>query len=194
MKSRIVTFFSAGMLLAASLISSAYAAEYLGLGLGEQTRDQVISSLKKSGARYEDDYGYKGYGNDLPIIKVSSFERFNKFGSVREAWLSFTPDKKLYEISVTWSDGGGTFKMLKDALDTKYGNASPQGMGFQQDYKYRDGKVDIVLNRNTFGFGNQQSTSLSYTFTPALQGVREMKEMIEDDIRKKNAKKAASDL
>ncbi|KHL69942.1 hypothetical protein SF06_10320 [Pseudomonas flexibilis] len=67
-------------------------------------------------------------------------------------------------------------------------------MGFQQDYKYRDGNVDIVLNRNTFGFGNQQSTSLSYTFTPALQEVRKMKELIEDDIRQKNAKKAASDL
>lgn len=194
MNSRIVTFFSAGILLAASAISSAYAAEYLGLGLGDQTRDQVIASLKKSGARYEDNYGYKGYGGDLPMIKVASFERFNKFGSVREAWLSFAPDKKLYEISVTWSDAGETFKTLKDALDTKYGAASPQGRGFQQDYKYRDGNVDIVLNRNTFGFGNQQSTSLTYTFTPALQEVRKMKELIEDDIRQKNAKKAASDL
>jgi hypothetical protein len=75
-------------------------------------------------------------------------------------------------MSITWSDAGETFKMLKDALDTKYGAASPQGMGFQKDYKYRDGNVDIVLNRNTFGFGNQQSTSLTYTFTPALQEVQ----------------------
>lgn len=193
MKSGVVTIFSAGMLLVAS-VGSADAAEYLGLGLGDQTRDQVIASLKKAGSRFEENYGYKGYGSDLPMIKVGSFERFNKFGPVREAWLSFAPDKKLYDISVTWSDTGETFKTLKDALDTKYGAASPQGMGFQQDYKYRDGNVDIVLNRNTFGFGNQQSTSLSYTFTPALQEVRKMKELIEDDIRQKNAKKAASDL
>lgn len=193
MKSRIVTLFSASMLLATSAVSSAYAAEYLGLGLGDHTRDQVIASLKKSGARYEDNYGYKGYGG-LPMIKVASFERFNKFGSVREAWLSFAPDMKLYDISVTWSDTGETFKTLKDALDTKYGTASPQGMGFQQDYKYRDGNVDIILNRNTFGFGDQQSTSLTYTLTAALQEVRKMKELIEDDIRQKNAKKAASDL
>ena len=193
MKSGVVTIFSAGMLLVAS-VGSADAAEYLGLGLGDQTRDQVIASLKKAGSRFEDNYGYKGYGSDLPMIKVGAFERFNKFGPVREAWLSFAPDKKLYDISVTWSDTGETFKTLKDALDTKYGAASPQGMGFQQDYKYRDGNVDIVLNRNTFGFGNQQSTSLSYTFTPALQEVRKMKELIEDDIRQKNAKKAASDL
>ena len=87
MKSGIVTIFSAGMLLVAS-VGSADAAEYLGLGLGDQTRDQVIASLKKAGSRFEDNYGYKGYGGDLPMIKVGSFERFNKFGPVREAWLS----------------------------------------------------------------------------------------------------------
>ncbi len=191
MKFRIIA--SAGLFLA-SLVSSAHAAEYLGLGLGEQTRDQVITSLKKSGARFEDDYGYKGYGNDLPIIKVGSFERFDKFGSVREAWLKFSPSKKLYQVSVTWADAGETFKTLKDALDTKYGSASPQGMGFEQNYKYRDGDVDIAMNRNTFGFGNRQSTSLTYTFVPALQEVEKMKSLIEDDIKQKNAKKAASDL
>ena len=180
-----------GLLFFAGIAS---AGEYLGLGLGEQTIDQVKSSLKSAGARFDDNYGYKGYGSDLPIIKVSYYEKFNKFGSVREAWLSFSPDKKLYDISVTWQDAGETFKTLKDALDTKYGAASPQGMGFQQDYKYRDGNVEIVLNRNTFGFGNRQSTSLNYTFTPALAEVRKMKNLIEEDIKKKNAKKAASDL
>lgn len=180
-----------GLLFFAGIAS---AGEYLGLGLGEQTIDQVKSSLKSAGGGFDDNYGYKGYGSDLPIIKVSYYEKFNKFGSVREAWLSFSPDKKLYDISVTWQDAGETFKTLKDALDTKYGAASPQGVGFQQDYKYRDGNVEIVLNRNTFGFGNRQSTSLNYTFTPALAEVRKMKNLIEEDIKKKNAKKAASDL
>ncbi|RNA65711.1 hypothetical protein CR163_011110 [Prosthecochloris sp. ZM_2] len=91
--------------------------------------------MKSAGGVFDDNYGYKGYGSDLPIIKVSYYEKFNKFGSVREAWLSFSPDKKLYDISVTWQDAGETFKTLKDALDTKYGAASPQGVGFQQDYE-----------------------------------------------------------
>lgn len=194
MKSAMLTFFSASMILSASVPGPAHAAEYLGFGLGEQNRDEVIAALKESGARYEDDYGYRGYGNDLAIIKVLSHERFNKFGAVREGWLYFAPDKKLYKMSVTWSDAGETFKTLKDALDSKYGTATAQGRGFEHDYKYRDGKVNIVLNRNTFGFGDQQSTSLSYTFTPALQEVEKMKARIEDDIRQKNAAKAASDL
>ena len=175
------------------LPNAVYAKEYLGLNLGEQTIEQVKSKLKKSGGSFDDHYGYRGY-NDLPVIKVSYFEKFNKFGSVREAWLSFSPNKKLYEISVTWSDSGKIFKILKDALDTKYGTASREGMGFQQDYIYRDGGVEITLHRNTFGFSSDQSTSLTYVYTPALSEVRKMKSLIEEDIKKKNAKKAASDL
>ncbi len=170
------------------------AGTYLGLGLGEQSKDQVMQVLKSSGASFDDNYAYQGYGNDLPVIKVSYFEKFNKFGTVKEAWLSFSPDKILYDISVTWGDSGETFKILKDALDTKYGTASPQGMGFQQDYKYRDNSVEIVLNRNTFGFANDQKTTLTYTYSPALPEVRKMKNLIEEDIKKKNAKKAATDL
>lgn len=184
-----------GMALCFVLVTGvANAGEYLGLGLGEQSIDQVKAALKKSGGGFDDNYGYKGYGADLPMIKVSYYEKFNKFGSVKEAWLSFAPDKKLYDISVTWQDSGSTFKTLKDALDTKYGTASPKGMGFKQDYEYKDGGVEITLTRNTFGFGNDQTTSLYYTFTPALAEVRKMKNLIEEDIKKKNAKKAASDL
>jgi len=170
----------------------ANASEYLGLGLGQQSIDQVIAFLKKSGAQFDDNYGYRGYSKNLRVIKVSHYKKFNKFGSVKSAWLSFSPDKKLYDISVTWQDEGETFKILKDALDTKYGTASAQGMGFQHDYNYRDNNVEITLNRNTFGF--QKSTSLTYTYTPALAEVRKMKNLIEEDIKKKNAKKAASDL
>lgn len=53
------------------------AATYLGLGLGEHSKDQVMKVLKSSGGSFDDNYGYRGYGSDLPVIKVSSFERFN---------------------------------------------------------------------------------------------------------------------
>jgi hypothetical protein len=187
-----IRFAAAVSVLAAS--SALHAAEYLGLDLGVQTLPQVTKVLKDSGGRYEDDYGYKGYANDLPSVKVNYFDRFSKYGSVKDAWLNFSPDKKLYKISVTWSDSGETFKTFKDALDTKYGNGRQSGRGFQQDYTYRDGNVEIVLNRNTFGFGSDQSTSLNYTYTPALGEVDKMKALIEDHIRKENAKKAGSDL
>ncbi|MBD3792031.1 MAG: hypothetical protein IE918_07805 [Campylobacterales bacterium] len=176
-----------------SLVTNLYAGEYLGLGLGEMSTDQVKEYFKKSGSRFSDNYGYKGY-SDLPVMKVDYYEKFNKYGQVHEAWLSFSPDKKLYEISVTWRDAGETFKTMKDALDTKYGSASARGMGFNQSYEYRDGKVEITLGRNTFGFGSEQKTSLTYVFTPALAEVNKMKNIIEEDIKKKNAKKAASDL
>ena len=95
---------------------------------------------------------------------------------------------------VKYNDSGETFKVLKDALDTKYGRANQQGMGFEAEYKYRDGKTDIYLIRNTFGFGNDQKTTLTYVWTPFTGEVNKMKAAIEDDIKKKNAKKAASDL
>lgn len=187
---RLVTFFFALVLAS----PHALAAEYLGLGLGDESHEQVVAKLKAASARFSTDYGYKGYGSDLPVIKVTAFDRFNKFGSVREAWLSFGPDKKLFEISVVWSDAGDLFKTMKDALDTKYGSARAQGRGFQQDYSYRDGSTEITLNRNTFGFGSDQSTSIKYVFTPALPKVREMRALIEEDIRKKNAAKVGDDL
>jgi len=170
------------------------AKEYFGLKLGEMTAEQVKFYLKKTGGSYEGNYGYRGYGNDLPLIKVTYYEKFNKFGSVKSAWLSFTPDQKLYEISVKWSDSGKIFKIMKDALNSKYGNFLRSGSGFNQSYKYKDGKVAITLDRNTFGFGDRQKTSLTYLHTPDLPEVNKMKSLVEQDIKKKNAKKAASDL
>jgi len=173
-------------------VSSANAGKYLGFELGKQTIDEVKAFLKSKGASFDDNYGYKGY-RDLPMIKVLYYEKFNKFGSVKDAWLSFAPDKKLYKISVTWRDKGETFKVLKDALDVKYGTPVETNIfGFQQDYKYRDGNVEIILNRDNFGFVGK--TSLTYIYTPALADVKKMETLIEEDIKKKNAKKAISDL
>jgi len=186
--------FAVTTCISLSLASITHAAEYLGFDLGRQTIDQTREQLKKANARFEDDYGYKGYGKDLPLFKVSGFERFDKFGSVREGWLAFSPKGVLYKISVTYADAGETFKVLKDALDTKYGHANQSGFGFNQDYTYRDGKINIVLARNTFGFGAEQATTLIYTFTPLVGEAKKMEATIEEHIRKTNAKKASADI
>ncbi len=170
------------------------AKEYLGLDLGVQSISGAKSTIKESGGRYDEGYGYKGY-TDLESLKILQFDRFTKYGTVKDAWLNFTPDKKLYKISVTWSDTGDTFKLFKDALDSKYGSANRSGSGFKQNYSYKDGSdVEVVLERNTFGFGPDQTTSLKYTFLPVLNDVNNMKSRIEDHIRKENAKKASADL
>jgi hypothetical protein len=174
--------------------TSAGATEYLGFDLGVATKDKIIQQLKATNSPFEDDYGYKGYDNDLPSIKILGYEKFNKFGNVNEAWLEFSPKKVLYRISVTYNDAGETFKLLKDALDTKYGRPQQEGMGFNMEYKYRDGSSAISLVRNTFGFGNQQKTTLIYQWTPFIGEVNKMKAAIEDDIKKKNASKAGKDL
>lgn len=173
---------------------SANATEYLGFDLGVASKDRVAQQLKASKSSFEDNWGYRGYSSDLPSYKVLDHDRFNKFGRVSEAWLEFSPKGVLYRISVTYNDAGEAFKVLKDALDTKYGRATQRGSGFEVEYKYKDGKTDIYLIRNTFGFGSDQKTSLIYLWTPLVGEVGKMKAAIEDDIRKKNAKKAASDL
>lgn len=175
-------------------VGYAHAAEYLGLDLGVATKELIAQQFKASGSPFEDDYGYKGYANDLSSFKVLGYEKFNKFGNVNEAWLEFSPKGVLYRITVKYNDSGETYKVLKDALDTKYGRSNQQGFGFESELKYRDGKADISLVRNTFGFGNEQSTTLVYTWTPFTGEVNKMKAAIEADIKKKNAKKAASDL
>lgn len=169
------------------------AVEYLGLDIGKQTLEQTKSQLTAASAQFEDNYGYKGY-SDLTFIKVTQFDRFNKFGAVREGWLRFSPKEVLYEVMVTYADSGETFKVLKDALDSKYGHPQVNGTGFNQNYSYRDGKVNIILERNTFGFGADQKTTLLYTYTPLLGEVKKMQAHIEGEIRKANAKKAGSDL
>lgn len=177
-----------------SLANFASAAEYLGLNLGDGKLADIKKQLQTAGASFDAGYGYKGYGNDLPSVKVNSYTRFDKFGRTKDAWLNFTPEKKLYKISVTWFDSGDIYKTFKDALDTKYGQPRSSGRGFNKSYEYNDGQVEITLDRNTFGFGNDQKTSLIYTYKPALQEVDKMQALIEDDIRKKNAAKVASDL
>lgn len=171
-----------------------HAGEYFGFNPGQQSRAEVVTLLQEQNASFDTNYGYRGYSKDLPVIKVEHYPTFSKFGSVKEAWLSFTPDKVLYDIDVTWADGGETFKTIKDALDTKYGSPQISGSGFRRQFRYRDNQVKITLTRNTFGFGSDQSTSLRYVYQPAVAAVKAMKERIEKDIKQKNAQKAAADL
>ncbi len=176
------------------IVGFTHATDYLGLDLGIATKDQIAKHFDASGSSFESDWGYKGYSNDLTLFKVLSYERFNKFGNVNEAWLEFSPKNILYRIMVKYNDSGETFKVLKDALDSKYGQSNRQGGGFESQYKYRDGKAAVILIRNTFGFNADQKTTLIYEWTPFNGEVNKMKATIEEDIKKKNAKKAASDL
>ncbi|OIQ52040.1 hypothetical protein BerOc1_00512 [Pseudodesulfovibrio hydrargyri] len=175
------------------LVASAQAGTYFGLTPGDTTYKSVPEIVRKSGGRCNDQFGYKGYG-DLPVIRVDAYGPFEKYGALDEAWLQFTPSGKLHQIYVSWFDEGQSFRTIKDALEVKYGHASPHGFGFNQEYEYRDGKVAIILGRNTFGFGRDQKTSLTYTHTPSAGEVEAMKKKIEAKIRNANAAKAAGDL
>ena len=174
--------------------NTALAAEYLGLDLGDGTFNSVKKNLQSSGAAFDASYGYEGYNSKLPIIKVTSYSRFDKFGRTKDAWLYFSPDKKLYKISVKWSDPGDIYKVFKDALDTKYGQGRGNGFGFKTNYQYTHDQIKITLERDTFGFGSDQSTSLIYTYEPAVVSVNKMKTTIDNDIREKNAAKVSADL
>ncbi len=175
----------------------AAAKEYLGFSPGNQSLDEVVLTLKTAGAVFDQNYGYQGYVKNLPVIKVNSYKKFNRFGKVKEAWLWFTPDRKLYRITVTWGEGDKIFKLLKDALDTKYGQPTIPGgafqnMGFHKQFKYQDQDIEILLKLNEFGF--EPDVTLIYTYTPGTPAFENEKKRIEADIKLRNAQKAGSDL
>ena len=173
------------------LSTTAQAKNYLSFDLGKATKAEVEQQLKTHAAAFSGNYGYQGYSQDLPIVKVLEYKNFSKYGAVKEAWLHFTPKKVLYKISVTYQDAGNVIKLFKDSLDSKYGSQALRGGGFNQTANYHDGKVNIALQRNTFGFGSDQKTTLTYTFTPAISEVKSMEKRIEDHIAQKNASQAA---
>lgn len=181
------------MLASLAFSLSIQAAEYLSLNLGSQNYEAVIEQLKQNGADFQTDYGYKGY-LDLPIIKVTQYSHFNKHGRVKEAWLYFTEKKALYKIEVTWHDSGSIKTKFKDALDSKYGRANAQGMGFNKTFNYKDKNVQIQMLRNEFGFGDDQTTGLTYTYQPALKSVAKTQATIDAHIRKQNAASVSNDL
>ena len=177
-----------------SPLSSAFANVYLGLDLGVATNDDVIKLLKEKDAGFDSGYGYKGYSKNLPSIKVTSFDVFEKYGDLNESWLAFAPDNKLYSIYVSWNDSGKTFTLLKDTLDSKYGKPDVSGGGFEVKYRYTSGDIEVDLVRNTFGFNNDQKTSIEYIYEPELYSVIEMKANIDKEIKDNNARKASSDF
>lgn len=168
---------------------SSQAKTFLSLDLGNADKQQITKLLDQAKASYDTNFGYKGYV-DLPMYKVNHYQAFNKHGSVDEAWLHFSPSQKLYKFSVTYADAGSLFKRFKDALTTKYRLVSNNGFGFKKKLTFQDDDVKIYLERNEFGFGNDQKTTLIYEYTPLLGEVETMKVRIEQAIRKKNAQQA----
>ena len=173
----------------ALLAGSAQAKTYLSLDVGEAKQEQVQQVLDAASANYETDYGYKGY-LDLTMYKVNSFSAFSQYGTVSDAWLHFDPDDTLYKVSVTYRDAGSVYKLFSDALSQKYALINTRGSGFKRTYTYGDGDVHISLVRNTFGFGNDQTTTLIYEFQPSLRAVDQMEQRIEAAIAEQNAAKA----
>lgn len=170
-----------------------HAGEYFGLKIGEMTREEVMNRLDEVKGSYEDNWGYKGY-SDLPMLKVNRYGNFDKTGRVNQAWLYFTPEKMLYKIEVEYADAGEVFKIVRDALDSNYGRPRRSGAGFVTEFNYMDGDVSIKLIRNIFGFGSDQTTTLTYTHDPVRPEVEKMIQIIEEDIRRKNAEKVGGDL
>lgn len=184
------------LLMTAMLGTTATAAarDYFGLSLNDTSKAQAIEVLKARKAVFEADYGYKGYGKDLPSIKINADTRMGQYGQLEEAWLNFTPDKRLYKISITWADAGKTYRDLRDILDQKYGLDGNAGQGFVKRRNYRDGKVSISLIRNTFGFGDDQRTTLVYDYKPARAEVQAMKQRIDQHIKRQKLKNAGDNL
>jgi hypothetical protein len=180
------------VLLAFTIAASSYtqAKEYLSFDLGKTSKTEVMAMLNKNKANYSTNYGYQGYANDLPIIKVNHYQGFSKHGQVNNAWLYFTPNNQLYKISVEYADAGAIHKVFSDSLKSKYGLQKQGGFGFSKTQQFRDDNVNITLTRNEFGFGKDQKTTLEYQYQPYTQKVEQMKVNIDKDIAKKNASKA----
>lgn len=182
-----------GILLTGS-VAWAGSPEYMGFTLNVNSKSDVEQTLKARNATFSSNYGYRGYGQDLPIIKVMHDPIMNTKGQIDEAWLSFTPDKKLYQISVTWRDAGKTYTVIKDVFDSKYKLTNNTGRGFIKKHTYKNGDTKITLSRNSFGFGESQKTSVEYLYLPALSEVKSMKKKIDNAIKTKNMKQKGVNL
>ena len=173
-----------GLLLTGSM-AIAGSPEHLGFTLNINSHDDVVKKLKARNATFNDRYGYRGYSKELPVVQVTSDPLMNAQGKVDKAWLEFTPDNKLYRISVTWRDSGDTFVVIRDVFESKYQKTQTTGRGFVKNHIYQSGDTKITLSRNSFGFGNDQKTSVEYLYLPAV---------LDNDIKAKNIKKKGVNL
>ena len=162
--------------------------EYFGLTINVNSKSDVIKTLKSRNATYNDNYGYKGYSKTLAVIKVINDPLLNTHGVIKDAWLEFTPDDKLYRINVDWRDAGKTYLIIKDVFDDKYQHQQNTSRGFVTKHIYHNGDTRITLTRNAFGFRDRQITSVEYLYTPAMKDVDAMKRKINSDIKQKNIK------
>ena len=122
------------------------AAEYFGMELAKDSLSSVKSKLKRDGAIYNTNLGYRG-DSRLPSIKVSTYDRLEQYGKLKYAWLFFNPKGLLYRLEVVWFDAGQGHEMLRDALDIKYEYQDNSGTGFTRVRRYRDKVVLIELHR-----------------------------------------------
>ena len=182
-----------GILLTSS-IAFAGGPEYLGLTLNLNTQTDVLNKLKARNAIFENKYGYRGYSSDLAVIKVIRDPIINTHGEIDEAWLYFTPKKKLYKIMVSWRDEGKTYTIVKDIFDSKYQLQNNTTRGFLTKRFYKDNDTKIILTRNSFGFGANKKTAVEYIFEPAITEVEKMREKIDAHIKSKNVKTKGVDL
>lgn len=182
-----------GLLLTGSL-AWAGGPQYFGFTINVNSKEDVINTLKARHAVFNDQYGYKGYSQDLPVIKVMNDPLLSSQGEIDEAFLEFTPDKKLYRIAVTWRDAGKTYTVIKDVFDGKYQLQKNSGQGFVKKHIYKNGDTKIILTRNAFGFGSNQKTSVEYLHLPALPEVEKMKQRIDTHIKNKNVKEKGANL
>ena len=175
------------------VMPQAFAGDYLGFALGQDTFEAVIKKLEQRKARFDAKMTYRGDPR-LRAIKVTADPRFQKLGELNAAWLEFRPDGVLYALTVVWQDAGALHTTLQDALDLKYPLTKKSGRGFDTSRHYRDQTTHIQLRRNTFGFGSDQTTTLEYVDAPSLPAVEAMKQQIEADIKQRNRDKAGADL
>ncbi|MCW8109599.1 hypothetical protein OPS25_13905 [Alteromonas ponticola] len=186
---KIVNKVICGAVLSGVFLANLEAKEYLSFDIGKVNKQEVEAQLTSGEAAFETGYGYKGY-RDLPMFKVSRYSTFGQYGEVESAWLKFTPDNTLYHLEVSYFDAGKTYTMFRDALGSKYTLIENNSFGFNSSHTYQDGEFVITLQRNEFGFGRDKKTTLIYQYQPALSDVNIMQEIIEQDIRDKNAAKA----
>ena len=161
------------------------ASGWLGLRIGRQSLSQVRTLLADEGAEYEDGLGYKGHSETLPSIQIQHFSNFDQYGEVRDGWLEFASNHKLYNIFVEWTDHEGeTFHQLKKICDRKYGKSSTRNVGLITVFKYRAGDTEITLHRDLIGVDEQHVVSLTLSHLPLKNSVRSAKRKILEKVKR----------
>lgn len=177
-----------------SVVLASSATEYLGFDLGSATMDEVVQQIKDSKAKYERLY-YKGHPS-CPLLVVSAYEKFDKFGKVGSSSLVFTRKAVLQSIHIFYDDKQyKTFKVLKDILDSKYGATDNLLSEYDtvaggQRYVYNTENVCITLRcESVFKRGDERTTTLKYEWMPLQKQVDDARAFVDEAFKKLNNEK-----